>query len=300
MRTKTVEMNSYYTSPQIRVVSDDAHIKTYFKEFSILSVEDKYIEETLKSEETLFETIFVSQGTVRIEDETGSELNRGEQLLIIPPHSHQKVAFSEDTKFLNIVFNQNFLKDFCNEHWLRDLTSHYSSESHIKLFRLSRVNLLKLYRNLLDIQLEETKKKPGWMDATRIHFQTCMLGIARATGVYKHNPVEEVLSFSSNATMEKLANYLNENLHMEFSLEELGNKVGYSAGYLSRSFKAFSGLTVVEYINRARIQKACLLLKKSEVAVTDVAFKVGFTSLSYFNRTFKKVMQMSPSEYKKS
>ncbi len=67
-----------------------------------------------------------------------------------------------------------------------------------------------------------------------------------------------------------------------------------------RWFKKITGNTFVNYLNKARIERACQLLLNTKMAITEVCFSVGFDSLSHFNRTFKKIKHLNPREYRKS
>lgn len=68
--------------------------------------------------------------------------------------------------------------------------------------------------------------------------------------------------------------------------------------YFCRLFKKATGTSVIEYLNFARVCKAEELLK-SDMNITDIAYTVGFSSLSYFNRSFNKYKGYSPTCYRK-
>jgi AraC-like DNA-binding protein len=73
-----------------------------------------------------------------------------------------------------------------------------------------------------------------------------------------------------------------------------------SASYFSEKFKQATGMNFVEYVARARIEKTRNLLQNPNLRISEIAFEVGFQSLSQFNRAFKKVVGQSPSEYRQS
>ena len=73
---------------------------------------------------------------------------------------------------------------------------------------------------------------------------------------------------------------------------------GMSATYFSGKFKEATGINFVDYLARTRVEKARLFFLDSTRRVSEVAFEVGFQSLSQFNRTFKKVVGESPSAYR--
>jgi len=82
----------------------------------------------------------------------------------------------------------------------------------------------------------------------------------------------------------------------ELSLAMISDKVNVSAGYFSELFKKATGINFVEYVARLRVEKAKNLLQKPQMRISEIAFEVGFQSLSQFNRAFRKYAGMTPSE----
>ena len=79
-------------------------------------------------------------------------------------------------------------------------------------------------------------------------------------------------------------------------IEDLGDEMGLSRVQLYRKVKALTGQTPVELLRKARLEKAKKLLLKTERSVAEIAYEVGFTSPSYFNKCFKDEFGMSPGE----
>ncbi len=68
--------------------------------------------------------------------------------------------------------------------------------------------------------------------------------------------------------------------------------------HLSEKFKQVTGVKFVDYVARTRFEKARKLLEDVDLRVSEIAFAVGFQSLSQFNRVFKKLSGKSPTEYR--
>lgn len=68
----------------------------------------------------------------------------------------------------------------------------------------------------------------------------------------------------------------------------------------SRRFKAVAGCPLFEYINRKRIERACVLLKTTERSILEVAFAVGYNNLSFFNRYFLRLMGLPPRAWREA
>jgi AraC-like DNA-binding protein len=84
----------------------------------------------------------------------------------------------------------------------------------------------------------------------------------------------------------------------ELSLREVAKAVNLSANYLSEKFKEVTGVNFVRYVGQTRTAKARDLLRNSDLRISEIAFAVGFQSLSQFNRTFKKLSGRSPSAFR--
>jgi AraC-like DNA-binding protein len=71
-----------------------------------------------------------------------------------------------------------------------------------------------------------------------------------------------------------------------------------SEAHFIRTFKSTFGETPHRYLQRRRLERAMHLLRESDVSVTDICFRVGFTSLGTFSRTFRHIVGESPSAYR--
>jgi transcriptional regulator GlxA family with amidase domain len=72
-----------------------------------------------------------------------------------------------------------------------------------------------------------------------------------------------------------------------------------SESSLVRAFKSVMGRPPMEHVIKVRVTRAAELLTKTDLKITDVAFRCGFSDSNYFSRQFKQVMNASPREYRK-
>jgi AraC-like DNA-binding protein len=91
---------------------------------------------------------------------------------------------------------------------------------------------------------------------------------------------------------------IDEHSDTQLSLTKVAKAVNISPNHLSEKFKEVTGVNFVKYIARIRIEKARGLLHNPNLRVSEIAFAVGFQSLSQFNRVFKKRVGKSPTEYR--
>lgn len=99
--------------------------------------------------------------------------------------------------------------------------------------------------------------------------------------------------------IEKTTTYILENLNKKLTVNLMAERTNMVSQSFCRWFKNSIGLSFINYLNVARIEHACQLLMTTEMPIQEIAFDCGFESLSHFNRTFKKIKEKSPSEFRK-
>lgn len=100
--------------------------------------------------------------------------------------------------------------------------------------------------------------------------------------------------------VRKVMDYVEQSFAEEITLDSLVKQFHVSKQYLSKIFREITGLTIMEYIYRRRINQAKILFYlEKENAVTDVCFKVGFKNLSHFSRKFKLQEGLPPEQYRR-
>ena len=84
----------------------------------------------------------------------------------------------------------------------------------------------------------------------------------------------------------------------DISLCQVAKTVNTSVFYFCKQFRKATGLSFTEFVSRTRIEKAKNLLLNPNLHITEIAYAIGFQSLTQFNRTFKKIMGQSPTDYR--
>lgn len=97
--------------------------------------------------------------------------------------------------------------------------------------------------------------------------------------------------------VKKVIEYLAEHYTENLTLEAVADVCGITKYHLAREFKRYTGQTVITYVNILRCRKAEVCLSEG-MTVTEAAVESGFDSISYFSRTYKKLMGVTPSEKK--
>ncbi|MBQ8305319.1 MAG: response regulator [Blautia sp.] len=93
--------------------------------------------------------------------------------------------------------------------------------------------------------------------------------------------------------------YIQEHYTEQISIADIASYCSYNPSYLSTIFKQHEGIPPLDYLTNVRIRQARLLLACHDFSIGDVATMVGFQSISYFNRTFKKIVGQTPGDYRR-
>ena len=99
--------------------------------------------------------------------------------------------------------------------------------------------------------------------------------------------------------IQAVCDYISMHPKEKFSIADFAKRCGYTEYYFSHKFKQETGTGVVEYIRRAKIDHARLLLAGTRMGIQEISDELGFASRSYFSSTFQKETGISPSEYRR-
>ena len=100
-------------------------------------------------------------------------------------------------------------------------------------------------------------------------------------------------------TVKNVVAYIDFHYYEDLSLSTLAIKFSLSRSYLSSLFKKEVGITLTDYLHKARIRQAIFLLNSSHLSIGDIATACGYTDFNYFIRVFKKLKGISPKTYQK-
>ncbi len=104
---------------------------------------------------------------------------------------------------------------------------------------------------------------------------------------------------SEPSAIAKARKYIHENLDQPLPLGQVARQAGLSESHFCRLFKDSAGLTLTDYVNRCRIDWAKRELLRPEARISEIAFIVGYQSLSQFNRSFVRIVGTSPTLYRR-
>ncbi|WP_159516943.1 AraC family transcriptional regulator [Sunxiuqinia indica] len=126
------------------------------------------------------------------------------------------------------------------------------------------------------------------------------LCLPRLIATFTHLPqYRSVNELFTHDPVSQSINFMLENINQKFKLEKLAKAVGLSKSHYSRLFLTRTGHSPIDYFIQLKIQRSCRLLDNNDLSIADVAREAGFEDQFYFSRQFRKVMNMSPTEYRK-
>jgi len=103
---------------------------------------------------------------------------------------------------------------------------------------------------------------------------------------------------TGNKRIAAIHEYLMNNYREDVDLKCLAELVNMAEGSLCRFFRMNMGMTVFEYLNQLKVELACKLLMDRDLSILKVCLDSGFNNLSHFNKQFKKINGLPPSEYR--
>ena len=98
-------------------------------------------------------------------------------------------------------------------------------------------------------------------------------------------------------SVKVIEKYLDDD---SFNAERFANSMALSRTQLYRKLKSMTGKTTTEFIRLIRLQHAARRIKNKQGTISEIAFSVGFSNLSYFSENFKKQFGVLPSDYLRS
>ena len=146
------------------------------------------------------------------------------------------------------------------------------------------------------IKLIETVKYEG---VAYRQFSSCLISQLLAI-VYASAINSDAQRQNQNKIIHQARFRIHENVDKNINLEQLAKDLGVSYPWFRRVFKEIMGVSPGQYHINLRVEKACTLLKETDLTVAEIAFHLGFESEFYFSRIFKKKVGLPPKKYKLS
>lgn len=193
---------------------------------------------------------------------------------------------------------------FCfNESTLADFSDIAKSMGLLSCFRRN-VPVIKLSpndkscaENILRLALREfEEKKKGYENYLRSSLIQLLTILNRYASEEKVVTTEYISA--PHKTISEIAGYINIHFADEITLDNLSSKFHMSTHYISRIFKKFTGISMIDYLNNIRIKEAQKLIMAETMSMQQICEAVGYNNYTHFGRVFKEISGMTPLKYK--
>ena len=224
-----------------------------------------------------FEFLLVTDGSMKIKIEKEEyELKSGDGLIIFPDRVHEFIT-EEHSRDVVCLFSPRLVGAFS-----QTFLNQVPKSSYFRPSSFVCDKILSLFGR------EETA---GTLEIKGILYLLCSEFDTGAEYIPRRKD-------SDGALISKIFRFVSENYAGDCSLRALSEATSYHYVYLSRYFKSYTGISFIDYVNGYRVNEACYMLENSHGSILKIAYECGFDSLRNFNRAFKKIKGMTPSEYK--
>ena len=224
-----------------------------------------------------------------------NQLHKG--CMISPKSTYHRFLLQIDTKMLGNFFMLPELPD------IRSFGSRYSG-----IAEFSPEDWQQVLVTIEQLKKEITRNTPDGNTLT-------LLLVIELMTLFSRNRVKPGVGYTAflNASQDsnqkissdsyqkglEIAIYLQNHSAEPCSLDQIAAHFYISRSYLTQIFKYATGFTVTEYLNICRVQKAKALLNKTGQSITEIATQTGFGNVTYFNRVFKQLTDLTPLQYRK-
>lgn len=179
-------------------------------------------------------------------------------------------------------------------HALFTLEPRYRREHKFRArLHLDTEEMVRLEAWVDELDRELTRHESGFRFVSLALFMEMVAFLSRCYGRNRSASSRHLLRIA------KAVSFIEEHFSETVSLERLTDVAHMSKSSLTRCFQQALGVSPIEYLIRLRVRKAADLLRSSDTKIIGVAFMVGFTDGNYFARQFRRIMGMSPSDYRR-
>lgn len=234
------------------------------------------------------EILYVLSGSLEIHTEEGHDTVLPGQVAVFEPRQlHGGFSGSEGVVYYTIMFD---VEKFCN--------GTMASEKYLVPICENKVSF---QRVIDDERLSKTMDK--LVETLKSREENASLlaigALYESIGIlYQYRDKTARIIHKPDKGFGDILEYVNEHYGEKISTKDISDKFGYNETYFSRRFKEITGLTFSKYIQALRMERAQKLLRSTKDEIGVIAWKCGYTDISYFSNCFKKNFGYNPTEFR--
>lgn len=228
------------------------------------------------------ELIYIVEGTCKIQvDQTEYIVSSGQATIIFPLQIHSYSESKDLDAFLVL----------CDPEEFADLAEIFSTGRPVcPIVDMDEDLVYAIFDKALTVYRSDSKYKT---EIAKGCLQIVLSEILEKLDMVDHESTDMTI-------VEKTLNYCDNNYMQKISLDTLAKKVGASKYYISRIFSSKIKMSFNDYINTLRVNASKRLLKHTKDSIEMISEEVGFSTVRSYNREFKRLFGISPSEYRKN
>lgn len=227
--------------------------------------------------------------------ETQMKVQSGD-LFLIPPnipanfHFEESITDNAGNKYsrTRIVFHDNILDKFVTIlPKLKEQIDQLRKQNSIIRCKKNNDLITRVLWKMKDLQEEERASA----------LLKLVLLLTKEIGKNEHDLSTKNQNAQKNLELVNL--YIMHNASRKIKLEDVAKLINMNRFAFCTFFRKNTGKTFFSYLEEYRIRLACQMLEEDESSISDICYKAGFNDVPHFNRTFKRIMGISPKEYRK-
>ncbi len=245
-----------------------------------------------------YQIYYIEKGSLtHFVEDSSAKLVVGD-MFIIPPGVKHKISEDEGTSFYSLSFMLDALTESISSPFITDFLINIRSRDNITLkLSLSSEDILLIENIVLQCYKEFTEKKIGYGDVIKSYLNIILSFFCR-----KHHEKATqtiLLGEDSNRFILHCIKYIETHFHQNITLENIVKLSAMSKTKFCKAFSEATGYSFNNYLNLCRIRKSVKFIKNG-YKISAIYGLCGYNDFSTFYRNFKKIMKMSPQEYKKT
>ena len=244
------------------------------------------------------EFFYLEEGEVCFYVEEDCFMLQAGDAMFIPPNLAHNANKAEGIacRYSALVFSLEWLSGYLGGEgnlYVNTLLDH--RKACIRMFRGGEASHAEILRRLSGFQ--------AYADQPIQYYEMRLLGELMINLQEIFNAISSEMRYNDKEDAARLGvqkgiDYVMSHYDQNVTLEALVESSGYSESHFCHRFKDITGYTPFAYLNRVRVIKAAELLVTTGDKITEIAGRCGYDNVSYFNRTFRRQMGMSPKEYR--
>ena len=208
-------------------------------------------------------------------------------IIVIPPNTQHSTCGTNEVTRSVVYFHESFLAKYFAPAFLERLLEIVGSPLCVVATPQDKIATL----------IDDLKRY--YEQSRSTDFALSLAALLQAIQSAKPLPPTEKENLSRNIVLRAIA-YIEKNFAKIDSLNVIANSLRISLSYLEAIFKKSTGISLMQYVIKSKVNHAAKLLLESKKSVIDISIECGFHSSTHFSNTFKKHTGFSPREYRQS